>query len=176
MRETGWETGGAASVIGCFWRILLAGGSGLVKGTMSKRGIIIGVVICLVVVAPVGAFGYLWFTKNHPAVGVYTMEFPKGTSFKEGLAQMELVMESDKAVRQVVQELDLVARYKLASEDEAVARVRERLRMNKGEVAGRVRIIYLDRKQEFAQEILEALHQEFIKTPEARMVLRPTTL
>ena len=177
MGEAGWETGGAASAIGRFWRILLAEGTGLVEGAMSKRTIVIGLVVCLVLGgAAAGYLGYRLYMRNHPALAKYAMEFPEGTAFEDGMLQIEKVFEADEALRKVIQEHDLVARLKVGSEDEAVALMRERFIVHAGAEPGHVHVLFLDRKYDLSREVLEALHQEFIRTREARAVLRPLGL
>lgn len=114
-----------------------------------------------------------WFTRDQPAVGVYRMEFPDGLAFEEGVARVEEVMESDQVMKKVVQDLDLVTRFKLESEDEAVARLREKLSLKSMGEAGRVRVMYRDRSFQQALEILKAIHGEFAKSRAARAVLRP---
>lgn len=151
--------------------------AGLIKGAMSKRTIVIGLVICLVLGgAAAGYLGYRLYMKNHPAVGMYTMEFPAGTRFKDGIKEIEKVMESDLAMERVVADLDLMNRFKVASDDEAKALVRERLLLQQGKGPGQVHVIYLDRKNEVAMEILQAIHEQFVRTREARAVLRPNVV
>ena len=148
----------------------------MIKETMSKRTIVIGLVICLVLGgAAAGYLGYRLYMRNHPAVAMYTMEFPVGTTFKDGVKEIEKVMESDWAVRRVVQELDIVGRHRLDSEEEAMASVRERLKVNPGSV-NTVGVMYLDRKFEFSKQVLQIIHEEFVRTREARMVLRPNAV
>ena len=133
----------------------------------------IGLLFCLALGAgAAGYVGYRLYMRNHPAVGVYRMEFPEGVDFKEGVAEIEKVLESDYAVREVVQSLDLVSRFKLDSEEEAIERVREKLLVRPAKSPGRVTVMYLDRSNELALEILKGLHAEFVKTREARAVLR----
>ena len=149
----------------------------MIKGLMSKRTIVVGLVICMILGgAAAGYLGYRLYMRNHPAVGVYTMEFPPGTKFWDGVKEMEKVMESDLAVGRVVQDLDLVTRFKVSTEEEAAALIRERLLVQQGKVPGQVHVVYLDRKYELAIEVLTALHEEFIRTREARAVLRPNAL
>lgn len=140
---------------------------------MSKRTLVIGLVICLILGGAAGYLGYRLYMRNHPAMARYAMEFPEGTEFKDELARIEKVYESDAAVRRVIQELDLVNRLKVDSEDAAVALVAERLIVQSGALPGRVQVLYLDRKFDFSKEVLEALHTEFVRTPEAQAVLRP---
>jgi hypothetical protein len=145
----------------------------LLKEGMSKRVIIIALLIC--VILGIGGGGYVawrWFTRDQPAVGVYKMEFPDGMDFAEGVAKVGEVMESDPVIRPVVQELDLVGRFKLQNEEEAIARVREKLSLKSLGAGGRVRVMYRDRNFKQALEILKAIHAEFVKSRAAQAVLR----
>jgi len=101
------------------------------------------------------------------------MEFPVGMDFAEGVAKVEEVMESDQVIRPVVQELELVGRFKVQSEDEAVALVREKLSLKAMDEAGRVRVMYRDRNYKQALEILKAIHAKFARSRAAQAVLRP---
>jgi hypothetical protein len=135
---------------------------------------VVGLLICLIVGGSGVAYvAYRWFTKNNPAVGIYTMEFPEGTLFKDGIKEMEKVMESEIAVERVVRDLDLANRLEVGSEAEAAALLRERLLVQRGKEPGEVHVIYLDRSFEFSKQVLNAIHQEFVRTREARSVLRP---
>ena len=148
---------------------------GIYKQGMSKRTlVIIALLVC--VVLGIGAGGYVgwrWFTRDHPAVGVYRMEFPEGMAFDEGVAKVGEVMESEQVMRAVVRDLDLVNRFGLKTEDDAVARVREKLTLRALGDSLRVRVMYRDRDQNQSLEILKAIHAEFIKSRAAQAVLRP---
>ena len=146
----------------------------MLKEGMSKRVIIIALLICVILGLGGGSYvAWRWFTRDQPAVGVYKMEFPDGMDFVEGVAKVEEVMESDPVIRPVVQELDLVGRFKLQNEDEAIALVREKLSLRPLHDGKRVRVMYRDRNFKQALEILKAIHAEFAKSRAAQAVLRP---
>lgn len=141
---------------------------------MSKRVIIIALLICVVLGIGGGSYvAWRWFTRDQPAMGIYRMEFPEGMAFDEGVEKVGEVMESEQVMKRVVQDLDLVSRFKVKTEDEAVERVREKLSLKGLGDADRVRVMYRDRNPRQALEILKAIHAEFIKSRAAQAVLRP---
>ena len=73
------------------------------------------------------------------------------------------MMKSDEVLKPVVAKLDLVARWKLASEEDALARIRSKLIVEYYVQGDRVRVMYRDRSQERALEVLESINEEFIK-------------
>ena len=78
------------------------------------------------------------------------------------------MMKSEEVLKPVISNLDLVSRWKLDSDLEALARLRSKLTVKQD--GNRVRVIYRDRSQDRALEILKAINEGFAKVRNAATV------
>jgi hypothetical protein len=131
---------------------------------MSKKGVISIIVVCLLLASTgAGVLGWMYFTRDRVAVATYKVQVPTGAKMTDFISQEDELMKSDAVLKPVVAKLDLVARWKLASEEEALERIRSKLIVEYYVQGDRVRVMYRDRSQDRALEILESINEEFAK-------------
>jgi uncharacterized protein involved in exopolysaccharide biosynthesis len=131
---------------------------------MSKKGVISIIVVCLLLaIAGASVLGWMYLTKDQVAVTTYKVQVPPGARMTDFISKEDEMMKSDAVLKPVVAKLDLVARWKLASEEEALARIRSKLIVEYYVQGDRVRVMYRDRGQDRALEVLESINEEFAK-------------
>ena len=131
---------------------------------MSKKGVISIIVVCLLLaIAGASVLGWMYLTHDRVAVATYKVQIPPGARMTDFISKEDEMMKSDAVLKPVVAKLDLVARWKLASEEEALARIRSKLIVEYYVPGDRVRVMYRDRSQDRALEVLESINEEFAK-------------
>jgi uncharacterized protein involved in exopolysaccharide biosynthesis len=131
---------------------------------MSRRGVhgILAVILLLGVVGA-GAIAVKWFTRDRVAVASYRVDGPPSLDSAKLIEVEREAMTSDAVLKPVIADLDLVSRGGLDGEDEALAHGREKLKMFEGIEPGQVRLLYRDRRQERALEVLRAITASYIE-------------
>jgi hypothetical protein len=173
MRDRGTKEGRAASEIDIFEQESLGGpdhsGSLL---AMSRRTILIIVwVIMLVGVTVVSYGGYRYFTKRKPAVGTYRLSIPEGVEMKDVLKSEEALMENDELLKGVINDLDLTSHWGHDSEEESLRHMRENLILQGGGEKNKLRVVYLDRNQQMAFNILKAISDRYVEVKKREQLL-----
>lgn len=130
---------------------------------MSRAVLIVIAVLLLLGLAGGGVMGWMYMSRDRVAVATYRVQLPKDISMNQLISKEKEMMKSDEVLIPVVKTLDLVERWKLESEDEALARLRAKLLVREDVVNDRVRVIYRDRNQDRALEILEEINKVFAK-------------
>ncbi len=130
---------------------------------MSRPVIIVIALLLLLGLAGGGILGWKYMTRDRVAVATYRIKLPEDMSMNQLITKEKEMMKSDEVLRPVLKTLDLVERWKLESEDEALARLRTKLKVQEDVVNDRVRVIYRDRNQDRALEILEEINKVFAK-------------
>ncbi|NNM31184.1 MAG: hypothetical protein HKO57_16840, partial [Akkermansiaceae bacterium] len=87
-----------------------------------------------------------------------------GINFSEAIKAERELMVSPSILKPIITDLDLVNRWGMETEDEALDHMREKLKMFPGSAPGRVRVIYRDRNQDRAMEILQAINKSYVET------------
>ena len=84
----------------------------------------------------------------------------------EVIEKEEKLMKSDQVLKQVIKNLGLIDQWRMDSEEEALAHMRSKLilkedRLGEDRLGVRVRVLYRDRKQARALEILQEIKKIF---------------
>ena len=138
---------------------------------MSRPVVIVIALILLLGLLGGGILG--WMSLNRDRVGVlkYQVQVAEGVSMREVIEKEEKLMKSDQVLKQVIKNLGLIDQWRMDSEEEALAHMRSKLILKEDRVgedragedrAGvRVRVLYRDRKQARALEILQEIKKIF---------------
>lgn len=144
-------------------QILLAGIWHLVEHRMSKKAVVTAIAVSLFLVfLAVGVLGWAWVNRERAAVASYRIEVPADARVADLVVKETELMMSREVLQPVIGELDLLSRWKLQTEEEALERLRSKLTVKAGSLADRVRVVYRDRNQERALEILAAINRRFV--------------
>ena len=143
---------------------------------MNRRALFIAIaVIGLIGAVGAAAVAVKWFTRDRVAMGTYRMQGAPGMSFQEAIDAERELMVSESMLKPIIADLDLVNRWKLNTEEEALAHMREKLKMFEGQTPGMVRVIYRDKKQDRAMEVLQAINKSYVevKRSQGALLSRP---
>jgi len=133
----------------------LARNGHLLETGMSKKGVLAAIaVILLLGLVGAGILGWMYISRDRAAVASYRLVMPEGANMSELAEGEAALLKSEGVLRPVIGELDLLTRWKLGSEEEALARLRSKLTVKGSSANERVMVIYRDRSQERALEIL----------------------
>ena len=136
---------------------------------MSRKGVLTAIVVCLLLaLVGGGILGWMWISRDRAAVATYRVQSLPGESMVAIIAKETEMMKSEEVLKPVISNLDLVSRWKLDSDLEALARLRSKLTVKQD--GNRVRVIYRDRSQDRALEILKAINEGFAKVRNAATV------
>lgn len=136
---------------------------------MARNGLLGVLAVCLVLgLAGAGALGWIYFTRDR-GVAVLNFAVEPGESFRmsEVIEKERKLVASDEVLKPVVEKLGLVDRWKMKSEEEALARLRSKVVLKRGE--NRVVIVYRDRSQDRAMEIMGAMWDEYVRLRQERV-------
>lgn len=130
---------------------------------MSRRTILLTLGIVLIVgLAGASYVGWRWYSKDRVAVGTYRLDLAEGVTMAQ-VAEMERVhMASDDLLRSVIAQLDLMSYWKFSSEEEALAHMRAKLVIRPGKEDDALIVIYRDRSEKMALDILRAISDEYL--------------
>ena len=129
---------------------------------MARNGVLGVLAVCLALgLLGAGALGWIYFSRDR-GVAVLNFAVEPGETF--GMSEVvkkerELLM-TDEVLKPVVSKLDLVQRWEMKSEEEALARLREKVTVKRD--GNRVVFVYRDRSQERAMDIMGALRIEYL--------------
>lgn len=140
---------------------------------MSRRVVIVIAVVLLFGLAVAGIVGWMWFTRDRVALLTYRIQLVEGVSMREVITREEKLMESEQVLEQVITNLNLVEEWRMDSRKEALAHMREKIIVSEDRIGGRVRVIYRDRKQQRALEILQEIRKVFTPVRVERRDLPP---
>lgn len=131
---------------------------------MPKKAVIIIVAICFgLAVVGVGVVGWLWFTRDRVAVASFRVKLvEEGQTVSGILKKEESVMKSDEVLKPIIGKFDLVAHWELGGEEEALDHLRSKLTIKAGGLSDEVKIVFRDRDQEFAKDVLESINFNFL--------------
>jgi hypothetical protein len=139
----------------------LARNSHLVEGRMS-RNLIGAIVVCLLLCfAGAAILGWMWISRDRAAVASYRVILPEGARMEALVEKEAELMRSDAVLKPIIAELDLVTRWKLDKEEDALTRLRAKIKVKPGSVEDRVKVVYRDRSQKRALEILRSINRQF---------------
>ena len=140
---------------------------------MSRRVVIVIGVVLLLGLAGAGILGWMWFTRDRVALLTYRIQLVEGASMREVITREEELMESNQILEQVISNLNLVEGWRMNSREEALAHMREKIIVTEDRIGSRVRVIYRDRKQQRALEILQEIRKVFTPVRIERKDLPP---
>ena len=140
---------------------------------MSRRVVIVIGVVLLLGLAGAGTLGWMWFTRDRVALLTYRIQLAEGASMREVITREEELMESNQILEQVISNLNLVEGWRMDSREEALAHMREKIIVTEDRIGSRVRVIYRDRKQQRALEILQEIRKVFTPVRIERKDLPP---
>ena len=140
---------------------------------MSRRVVIVIGVVLLLGLAGAGILGWMWFTRDRVALLTYRIQLVEGASMREVITREEELMESNQILEQVISNLNLVEGWRMDSREEALAHMREKIIVTEDRIGSRVRVIYRDRKQQRALEILQEIRKVFTPVRIERKDLPP---
>ena len=140
---------------------------------MSRRVVIVIGVVLLLGLAGAGILGWMWFTRDRVALLTYRIQLVEGASMREVITREEELMESNQILEQVISNLNLVEGWRIDSREEALAHMREKIIVTEDRIGSRVRVIYRDRKQQRALEILQEIRKVFTPVRIERKDLPP---
>ena len=140
---------------------------------MSRRVVIVIGVVLLLGLAGAGILGWMWFTRDRVALLTYRIQLVEGASMREVITREEELMESNQILEQVISNLNLVEGWRMNSREEALAHMREKITVTEDRIGSRVRVIYRDRKQQRALEILQEIRKVFTPVRIERKDLPP---
>ena len=130
---------------------------------MPKPVLAVIAVLLLLGLAGGGILGWMWMTRDRVAVATYRLKLEEGASMSQIIEQERELMQSEKVLKQVIEKLDLVKRWKFDSEEEAITHMQTKLKVRDDPGTDRVRVIYRDRNQDRALEVLEEVNKVFAK-------------
>lgn len=131
---------------------------------MSRRTVLFALVVTLLLgVAGASYLGWRYFTRDRPAVGTYRLNLPEDATMKEVAATERAIMGADEILKEVIEELDLVAHWGFDSEAETLAHMREKLIVRPGRESDQLMVIYRDRNAQLSREILMAISDRYVE-------------
>ena len=140
---------------------------------MSRRVVIVIALVLLLGLSGAGILGWMWFTRDRVALLTYRIQLVEGSSMREVITREEKLMESDQILEQVITNLNLVEEWRMNSREEALVHMREKIIVTEDRIGGGVRVIYRDRKQQRAFEILQEIRKAFTPVRVERRDLPP---
>ena len=131
--------------------------------TMSRPVLAVIAVILLLVLGGGATLGWMYLTRDRVALLTYRLELPEEINMREVVAHEKKRLHSEEVLKPVIESLDLVARWGMDSEGEALEHMRSKLIVKEDRVASQIRVIYRDRKQDRALEVLDEINEVFGK-------------
>ncbi|MBJ07397.1 MAG: hypothetical protein CMO40_09820 [Verrucomicrobiaceae bacterium] len=123
-------------------------------------------VIAVILILGLGGgavLGWLYWTRDRVALLTYRVQLPEEISMREVVANEKKLLHSDEVLKPVIESLNLVEGWGMDSENEALEHMRAKLIVREDRVSSQVRVIYRDRKQERALDILNEINDVFSK-------------
>lgn len=118
--------------------------------------------VCLLLAVLGGAvLFWMYYTRDRVAVATYRLVVPEGSAIADLIPAEAELMRSPEVLQPVAEDLDLAERWKLDSDQEAIAHLKGKLTIKSGSYPDRVKVVYRDRSQKRALEILKALNRRF---------------
>ena len=107
-----------------------------------------------------------WMARDRVGILSYRLQVEEGASRREVIEKEEKLMKSDQVLKQVIENLGLIEQWRMDSEEEALAHMRSKLilkenRLGEDRLGVRVRVLYRDRKQARAFEVLQEIKKIF---------------
>ena len=128
---------------------------------MSRPVVVVIAVILLLGLVGGGILGWMFMSRDRVGVLNYQVQVEEGANMREVLAKEEEFLQSDQVLKQVIKNLSLIKRWRMDSEEEALSHMRTKLIVKEDRMGARVRVIYRDRKQNRALEILQEIKKVF---------------
>mgnify|MGYP001456563564 CR=1 FL=1 len=141
--------------------------------TMSRPVLAVIAVILLLGLGGGATLGWMYLTRDRVALLTYRLELPEEINMREVVAHEKKRLHSEEVLKPVIESLDLVARWGMDSEGEALEYMRSKLIVKEDRVASQIRVIYRDRKQQRALEILQEIRKVFTPVRIERKDLPP---
>ena len=123
-------------------------------------------VIAVILILGLGGgavLGWLYWTRDRVALLTYRVQLPEEISMREVVANEKKLLHSDEVLKPVIESLNLVEGWGMDSENEALEHMRAKLIVREDRGSSQVRVIYRDRKQERALDILDEINDVFSK-------------
>ena len=128
---------------------------------MSRPVVNVIAVILLLGLAGGGILGWMALTRDRVAILSYRVQLAEGASMREVIEKEEKLIKSNQVLKQVIGNLGLIEQWRMDSEEEALAHMRRKLILKEDRLAAEVRVLYRDRKQARALEILQEIKGVF---------------
>ena len=128
---------------------------------MSRRVIIAIVVVFALGLSGGGILGWMFLTRDRVALLSYRVGNVEGMSMQAVVTTEERLLESQAVLAEVIANLNLVQEWRMDSEEEAIAHMREKLIVREERIGSRIRVLYRDRKQERAFAVLKEIKKVF---------------
>ncbi|MBL48510.1 MAG: hypothetical protein CMP28_06120 [Roseibacillus sp.] len=128
---------------------------------MSRPALVVIAIILLLGLAGGAVIGWLYVTRDRVSLLTYRVQVSEETNMREVVAKEEKLLKSDEVLMPVIEALNLVERWGMDSEGEALAHMRTKLVVSEDRVRSGVRVIYRDRKQDRALEVLDKINEVF---------------
>ena len=128
---------------------------------MSRSVAVVIAVIFLLGLVGGGILGWMFMNRDRVGVLNYRVQVGEEANMGEVIAKEEEFLQSDQVLKQVIKNLSLIKRWRMDSEEEALAHMRAKLIVKEDRMGALVRVIYRDRKQDRALEILQEIKKIF---------------
>lgn len=130
---------------------------------MPKNAVLIIVAVCFgLAVVGAGIVGWLWFTRDRVAVASFRVKLEEGQTVSGIIQKEESIIKSDQVLKPLVERHDLVNHWDLGGEEEVLGHLRSKLTIKSGGRSDEVKIVFRDRDQDFAKEVLESINFNFL--------------
>ncbi|MDP7654553.1 MAG: hypothetical protein QF706_00705 [Roseibacillus sp.] len=131
-------------------------------GYENRRPVVIVIaVILLLGLVGGGILGWMYMSRDRVGVLNYRVQVGEEVNMREVIAKEEKFLESDQVLKQVIKNLSLIEGWRMDSEEEVLAHMRAKLIVKEDRMGALVRVIYRDRKQDRALEILQEIKKVF---------------